>query len=43
MFENKGATKNVSQGFAASCQGCHVPAKGNDWVFIEGYPTLVEE
>lgn len=43
LFENKGAMKNVSQGFAVSCQGCQIPAKDNDWVFIEGYPTLVEE
>lgn len=32
--------KNVSKGFAPSCQGCHTPAKAKDWVFIEGYPTL---
>ena len=32
--------KNVSMGFAPSCQGCHTPAMAKDWVFIEGYPTL---
>lgn len=51
LFENRALTKsndpkrkgpetNVSKGFAPSCQGCHTPAKDNNWVFIEGYPTL---
>lgn len=42
-LENKSTSfTNVSQGFKESCQGCHLPAKAKDWVFIEGYPTLTE-
>jgi hypothetical protein len=45
LFENNNsegaaALQNVSKGFSASCQGCHVPAQSNDWIYIEGYPTL---
>lgn len=45
LFESKAfhadkITKNISQGFVQSCQGCHLPARHHDWVFVEGYPTL---
>ena len=26
-----------------SCIGCHLPVEQTDWVFIQGYPTLVKE
>lgn len=31
---------NTATSFRASCFGCHLPAKANDWVYIEAYPTL---
>lgn len=31
---------NVSESFEQTCMGCHTPAQGTDWVFVEGYPTL---
>jgi len=31
---------NVAADYKADCLGCHVPAKSNDWVYIEAYPTL---
>ena len=34
--------KDVSASFSETCQGCHVPAKNHDWVFVEGYPTLTD-
>lgn len=40
LFEAKNPGKNVSKSFEETCQGCHIPAKQNDWVFVEGYPTL---
>jgi hypothetical protein len=45
LFENKGDGKlktNVSKSFDTSCLGCHTPAKSQDWVFTEGYPSLNE-
>ena len=32
--------KNVSEGFNRSCKGCHIPAKLDDWVYVDGYPAL---
>ncbi len=26
--------------YKAECLGCHVPAKANDWVYVNGYPPL---
>jgi hypothetical protein len=31
---------NVAADYKADCLGCHVPAKSNDWVYTEAYPTL---
>jgi Cytochrome P460 len=40
LFEAKNPKVNSSKGYVESCLGCHIPAKQNDWVFVEGYPTL---
>jgi hypothetical protein len=32
--------KNVSEGFNRSCKGCHIPAKLDDWVYVDGYLAL---
>lgn len=42
LYEAKDPKVNVSKGFQVTCMGCHIPAKGTDWVFIRGYPTLVK-
>lgn len=26
--------------YKAECKGCHVPAQGTDWIYIQGYPKL---
>lgn len=31
---------NVATDFRADCIGCHMPAEGNDFIYIEAYPTL---
>ena len=33
---------NVASSYKTDCLGCHVPAKANDWVYTEAYPTLNE-
>jgi hypothetical protein len=40
LYEAKAPATNVSKSFEETCKGCHVPAQQNDWVFVEGYPTL---
>jgi hypothetical protein len=38
---NAGATeKSASSSFRASCLGCHIPARGTDWIYVQGYPRL---
>jgi len=32
--------KNVAADYKTDCLGCHVPARSNDWVYTEAYPTL---
>lgn len=38
--DNKGV--NVATNYKTDCLGCHVPAKQNDWIYIEAYPTLTK-
>lgn len=40
LFDAQKPGKNVSRGWREECLACHVPAKANDYVFIEGYPSL---
>lgn len=35
-----GKTGNLSKNYKTDCLGCHVPARDNDWVYTEAYPTL---
>ncbi|CAE6881488.1 MULTISPECIES: cytochrome P460 family protein [Pseudomonas] len=39
LFKGDNA-KNVATDYKKDCLGCHVPAKKNDWVYTEAYPTL---
>ena len=32
--------KTTSTDFKSDCQGCHVPAKSTDWIYVNGYPSL---
>ncbi len=43
LFKPDQPTKNVATDYRNDCLGCHVPAKANDWVYIEAYPTLSAE
>jgi hypothetical protein len=40
LYEAGNPGTNISESYRESCQACHMPAKENDWVFIEGYPGL---
>lgn len=32
---------NVTTNYHTECLACHIPAKKTDWVYTEGYPTLL--
>lgn len=40
LFKPDNPSKNVAKDYKADCLGCHVPARGTDWVYTEAYPTL---
>lgn len=40
LFYPKDPSKNASTHYKKDCIPCHIPAKVDDWVFIEGYPPL---
>ena len=40
LFKTDNPDINISKDFQKDCLGCHVPAKDNDWVYVEAYPTL---
>ncbi len=39
LFNSKDS-KSISSNYQIDCKGCHIPAKDNDWVYTEAYPTL---
>ena len=40
LYKSDDTVKNLTSNYATDCLGCHVPAKANDWIYIEAYPTL---
>lgn len=40
LFKPDDRQQNVAADYKTDCLGCHVPAKANDWVYVEAYPTL---
>jgi len=40
LFKSDAPDKQVSTSFKKDCQGCHIPAKATDWVYVQGYPVL---
>ncbi len=43
LFKPENRKVNVSTDYKKDCLGCHMPAKNNDFVYIEGYPTLSKQ
>jgi hypothetical protein len=39
-FDADNASKTTSTNYKADCLACHVPARGSDWVYVDGYPAL---
>ena len=43
LYKPADRATNVASDYETDCLGCHVPAKENDWVYTEAYPTLSKE
>jgi len=40
LFKPDAPDKQVATDYKKDCLGCHVPAKADDWIYINGYPAL---
>ena len=40
LFKADAPDRQVATDFKKDCQGCHIPAQSNDWVYVQGYPVL---
>lgn len=40
LYKPNDKNKNVANDYKSDCLGCHLPAKANDLVYTEAYPTL---
>lgn len=39
-FDAGNSTKTTSTDYRKDCIGCHTPARGTDWIYVNGYPAL---
>jgi hypothetical protein len=42
LFKPDNLEVNAASDYKADCLGCHVPAKDDDWIYLEAYPILNE-
>jgi cytochrome c len=42
LFEAKDPKRNIATNYKTDCKVCHIPAKKDDWVYVQGYPVLVK-
>jgi Cytochrome P460 len=40
LFNADAPDKQVATDYKKDCLGCHIPARGTDWVYVQGYPVL---
>jgi len=40
LFNAAEPDKPVTQNYKTECIGCHIPARNDDWIYINGYPVL---
>lgn len=40
LFKSDAPNKQVAVDFRKDCLGCHLPAKGDDLIYVKGYPVL---
>ncbi len=39
-FDASDPLKTTSTDYKANCRSCHIPARGSEWVYVQGYPVL---
>jgi hypothetical protein len=39
-FDAGNTKTTTSTDYKNDCKGCHIPASGTDWIYIQGYPSL---
>jgi hypothetical protein len=39
-FDAGNTTKSPTKDYKTECLACHQPAKGTDWIYVQGYPIL---
>lgn len=40
LFSADQADKTVTTNYKTECIGCHIPARKDDWIYLDGYPVL---
>jgi hypothetical protein len=40
LFDADAPDHPVTTNYKTECTGCHIPARANDWIYVEGYPLL---
>jgi len=40
LYKPDDQNENVATDYKTDCLGCHVPARSNDWIYTEAYPSL---
>ena len=43
LFTSDAPDKQVATDYKKDCLGCHIPARGTDWVYVQGYPVLASK
>ena len=43
LFKADAPDKQVATDYKKDCQGCHIPARSTDWIYVHGYPVLKSE
>ena len=43
LFKSDAPDKQVATDYKKDCLGCHIPARGTDWVYVQGYPVLASK
>ena len=43
VFNSSDPDKAVTTSYKTECMGCHIPARKNDWIYVNGYPILNAE
>lgn len=43
LFKSDAPNRQVAMDYKKDCLGCHIPARGTDWVYVQGYPVLASK